>query len=121
MRGEALYLRDIAGNARRLASFLENHDRESLLADGFLQSAVLYQLLVIGEAAAKVTPAFRESPPSIPWSKVVALRNIAVPAYFSVDLDTVWVTATEAAPQLGIEIESILAKEYPDPEPGQPS
>lgn len=41
--------------------------------------------MIIGEAAARLPKEFRDCHPEIPWVDIVAFRNIAVHAYFSVD------------------------------------
>ncbi|MXX39698.1 MAG: DUF86 domain-containing protein, partial [Gemmatimonadetes bacterium] len=48
---------------------------------------------------------------------IIAFRNIAVHAYFSVEWPIVWVTATQEAPELRSKIAHILAEEYSDEEP----
>jgi hypothetical protein len=55
---------------------------------------------VIGEAAARLTTAFGEAHPVVEWRDVVGFRNIAVHAYFAVNWEIVWVTATEDVPML---------------------
>jgi uncharacterized protein with HEPN domain len=38
--------------------------------------------------------------PSVPWTQIVRMRNRLVHAYFDVDADIVWRTATEEVPAL---------------------
>jgi uncharacterized protein with HEPN domain len=114
MRREVLYLRDIVEAADATARFLEGVDRDSFCGDELRQSAVLQKLTVIGEAAARLPTAFREEHPVVEWHDVVGFRNIAVHAYFAVNWEIVWVTATEDVPMLRDAILRILAKEYAD-------
>jgi uncharacterized protein with HEPN domain len=51
--------------------------------------AVLYNLVVIGEAAAQISEETRAIAPEIPWTKVVGLRNLIAHEYFRVDLDVI--------------------------------
>ena len=82
-----------------------------------MQSAVLHQLYVIGEAAARVSSSLRERYSSIPWSAVRGFRNYIAHEYFSLDLYIVWQTATEDVPKLEGQIAEIIAAEFPDVNP----
>ena len=77
------------------------------------QSAVMHQLIIIGEAAASLSHEFREAHPQIVWADIVGFRNLAVHAYFSVSWPIVWVTATEDVPSLAEKVAVTLANEYP--------
>ncbi len=51
--------------------------------------AVLYNLVVIGEAAAQISDETRARAPEIPWPKVVGLRNLIAHEYFRIDLEII--------------------------------
>jgi uncharacterized protein with HEPN domain len=57
---------------------------------------------------------FREEHPVVEWRDVVGFRNIAVHAYFAVNWEIVWVTATEDVPMLRDAILHTVAEEYAD-------
>ena len=46
--------------------------------DELRQSGVLQKLIVIGEAAARLSTKFKEQHPEIEWADIVGFRNIAV-------------------------------------------
>jgi uncharacterized protein with HEPN domain len=50
---------------------------------------VLYNLVVIGEAAGQIGSETRDAEPDIEWTKVVALRNLIAHEYFRVDLEII--------------------------------
>jgi len=114
LRSDALYLTDIAEAAEAVAEFIAGLKRETFVGNKMARSAVLQQLTVIGEAAARLSREFTEEHPDVEWADIVAFRNIAVHAYFSVDWGTVWVAATEDAPALREKVVAILKAEYPD-------
>jgi uncharacterized protein with HEPN domain len=114
MRREELYLADIIEAADAISSFLQGTERADFLGNDLVRSAVLQKLLIIGEAAARLPKDFRGSYAGIPWSDIVAFRNIAVHAYFSVDWGIVWVAATKDVPELRHMVAEILASEYPE-------
>jgi uncharacterized protein with HEPN domain len=109
MRRNCLYLDDIVEAAEAISDFLVNVTEENFLDSDLLQSAVLQKLTIIGEAAARLSPEFKDSASHIPWSDIVAFRNIAVHAYFSVQWPIVWVAATEEAPLLKTQVLALLS------------
>ena len=75
---------------RRLQDILEAIDTiesygvasyEEFLADGKTQDAILYNLIIIGEAANQVTDDFQDQYHLVPWSSMIGTRNIIVHGY----------------------------------------
>lgn len=85
--------------------------RNPSIGDELRQSAVLQKLIVIGEAAARLPIEFKDQHPEIEWLDIVAFRNIAVHAYFSVAWSIVWITAIEDVPRLRRRIAKLLQQE----------
>jgi uncharacterized protein with HEPN domain len=109
MRSEKLYLSDIVEAADAIERFVTGVSREDFLKDEMRQSAVLHKFVVIGEAASRLSQSLRTRYPDIPWKRAIGLRNISAHAYFSVKLDTIWVTATQDIPPLRTQVAAILA------------
>ncbi len=114
MRRESLYLQDIREACDRVQSFSAGMDAAAFLASELHQAAILQKLTVIGAAAARLSQAFRDAHPQIEWRDVVAFRNIAVHAYFAVQWDIVWATATDDVPMLRRQVLEILQMENLD-------
>lgn len=109
MRSERLYLSDIVEAVDAIQRFLlDVPGEESFYADELRQSAILQKLVVIGEAAARLSPEFKAQHAEIEWADIVAFRNIAVHAYFSIAWEIVWVTATEDAPRIRRQVAALL-------------
>ena len=115
MRRENLFLTDIVEAAGAIRGFIAEIDKATFADDDLVRSAVLYKLTVIGEAAARVPPEIRSSYPEIPWSDIVAFRNIVVHAYFAIDWAIVWTAATEDVPMLKSQID-LIVQSAPDDE-----
>ena len=111
MRREHLYLQDILDACDMLQTFLEEMDFATFLASELHKAAALQKLTVIGEAAARLSLAFRETHPQIEWRDIIAFRNIAVHAYFAVQWDIVWATATDDVPVLRRQVLEMLRAE----------
>lgn len=107
-RSERLYLGDIVDAARAIGEYVAGVAAAEFVVNDILRRAVLQRLTEIGEAASHVSPALRARHPSIPWSDIVAFRNIAVHAYFAVDWDLVWDAATFDAPELAARVGAVL-------------
>jgi len=117
LRPDRLYLTDMEEAAGAIGRFVGPVDESEFLGDEILQSAVLQKLIVFGEAAARVSGDIKERYSHLEWKDIVAFRNIAVHAYFSIDWSIVWKTAIEEIPTLQSEVRLILATEFP-PEVG---
>jgi uncharacterized protein with HEPN domain len=85
---------DILAAAARIERFLAGTTMESFPDDEKTRSAVLHELLVIGEASKRLSLAFRDANPSIPWRQMAGMRDKLIHAYDAVDVEEVWRTAT---------------------------
>jgi len=91
---------DILAAAARIERFLAGTTQESFPDDEKTRSAVLHELLVIGEASKRLSVAFRDANPSIPWRQMAGMRDKLIHAYDAVDVEEVWRTATVDVPAL---------------------
>lgn len=67
MRTEALYLTDMVEAADAIARFLVGVDRETFFKDEMRWSAVIQKLIVIGEAASRLSTALKNRHAHIEW------------------------------------------------------
>jgi len=89
------YLDHIFQAACRARQYVEQHDRQMFLADERTQQAVILNLVIIGEAAARLIANhldFVEQHDEIPWQRMRGMRNRLAHGYFDIDLDMVWKT-----------------------------
>jgi uncharacterized protein with HEPN domain len=56
-----------------------------ILGDPAVLDAVLYRLMIIGEAVKHVDAAVLAREPSVPWSQVARLRDFVTHRYFRID------------------------------------
>ena len=80
--------------------FTKRRSRADLDTDTMLMFELVRAIEVMGEAASKVSDATRAKMPGVPWREIVGMRNRVVHAYFDIDRDILWTTATAALPPL---------------------
>lgn len=83
-RDEGILL-DIARAARAVLAFVEGLRKEEFLEDYKTQSAVLYQLIVMGEAVKRLSAALRLRHSEIPWALIAGMRDHLIHGYDVVD------------------------------------
>ncbi|NOX56964.1 MAG: DUF86 domain-containing protein [Planctomycetes bacterium] len=108
MAKDEVTLLDIAKAARLVIDFTRGMDRERFLNDVKTQSAVLYQLLVIGEAVKRLSRDFRDKQADIPWTLIAGMRDHLIHGYDVVDWNEVWKTALCDVPELLTRITPLL-------------
>lgn len=89
-------------------NFVAPHTREEFDQDRRLQFAVVRCIEIVGEAASRVSVEFRNAHEEIPWARIVSTRNRLIHAYFEIDMEVVWRTATQELPSLAERLTHIL-------------
>ena len=108
MRRDKLYLADMVEACDDIAEFVREHNVESFTENKAVRGAVLQKLIVIGEAAARLSPELKSRWREIEWAEIAGLRNRVVHGYFSVEWPIIWVAATEEVPALRQQVARIL-------------
>ena len=108
MRSDETLLLDIRLASRRIVTFMGGISREDFRANALVQSAVLRELTVIGEAVRVLSQDMRTRLSGVDWPGIRAMRNALVHEYFAVDLDVVWETVKEDIPHLIRQIEALI-------------
>ena len=91
----------------KVADFVLGSDLKSFLVDQKTQSAVIMQLIVIGELSKKL-PEDLKAKIDLPWKLMAGFRDLAVHEYFELDLRQVWDTANRDVPAVREKLESFL-------------
>ena len=94
--------------AESAINFVTGRHRADLDSDQMLLFALVRAIEVLGEAAARISATTREAAAEIPWNLVVSMRNRLVHAYFDVDNEVVWKTATQELPALLPTLRALL-------------
>lgn len=112
MQRDAATLLDIVQAAQLIIEFLQGIDRVAFEPDLKTQSAVLHQLMVMGEAVKRLSCELRERYPEIPWTLIAGMRDRLIHGYDVVDRDEVWKTATVDVPDLLLLVEPLVVDSH---------
>ena len=99
-RDWSLRVRDILDAVDRIGRYTAGMTQAQFARDEKTAEAVCFALVIIGEAASRVSEEDQARAPEVPWRKMRGMRNIAVHEYFGLDAETLWITATQDVPAL---------------------
>ncbi len=104
-------LLDLDNAARKVLAFAQGKNRDELSDDVKSQSAMLYQLIVMGEATKRLSTEFRSQHPEISWKTIAGMRDIVAHQYDGVNLETLWDVVQYDIPELLVLLEPLLPPE----------
>ncbi len=93
-------LLDMSLAAADALAFTEGLDAAAFAESRLHRNAVIRSLEIIGEAAGKISPAFRNAHPEIPWREITGMRHRLIHGYGEVRLDVVWAVVQDRLPSL---------------------
>ena len=109
MRAEdEVRIRHMIEAAESIAEFVAGRERSELDTNRMLLFAVVRAIEILGEAASKVSEDERVASGGIPWKAIVGMRNRLIHAYFDVNAQLVWESATVEIPAILPQLRSLL-------------
>ncbi len=105
---ETVYLRHILDAIDRVETYLQGIEEHAFAKNFLVQDGVIRQIEIMGEATKHLSKTFRLRYDHVPWDDIAGMRDKLIHGYFGVDIDEVWLAATEDIPKLKTEIEKIL-------------
>ena len=82
-------------------------NREMLYTEDNVTKVLMYDLIVLGEAANNISVAFAKAHPEIEWADVAGLRHKLVHDYAGVNFDILWNVVSKDIPALLLKIKAI--------------
>lgn len=107
-RDDTVYLQHVRDAISKVKFYLAGFDEEGFRAQSLVQDGVIRQLEIIGEAVKRLSTTTRGLAPEIPWSAIAGMRDKLIHDYFGVNLEEVWLTATDDLPNLEVAVNNIL-------------
>ena len=102
-----LHIRDAI---ERIQKATENASYLDLSHNDVLLRAVVYDVMVIGEATKNVPEDLKTNYSNIPWKDVSGTRDKLVHDYFDIDADIIWNIISQELPKLKIAINDYISK-----------
>jgi uncharacterized protein with HEPN domain len=99
---------DILQAAQRIQQSIVGVDRSQLEANAEKLAAILYWIVIIGEATKRISMAFRDQHPDVPWREMAGMRDRVAHGYDRVDFDLVWDTVQVKIPLLIAQLQPLL-------------
>lgn len=95
--------------ARKVIAYAQDTTRETLPAVPMRLDAVLYEIVVMGEAARRLSDEIRAAHPEVPWRDIIGMRSVVTHGYDQIDDDELWQVIERDLPELMRKLEAILA------------
>ena len=108
MRDTSERLRDIQEAITRITKYTDA-GRQSFDQNDLVQTWVVHNLEIIGEASRSIPQEYKDKHPTIEWARISRMRNVLIHIYFGVDMDIVWEVVERDLPILKTQIDVILA------------
>lgn len=112
-RRAMVYLSHMLEAAKLATDYVATKTASEFMADKRTQHAVIFNLMVLGEAATKLAekhPDLMARSPEIAWNAMRGMRNHLVHGYFAINLDIVWNVIQTELPRLIGQLERAQAQ-----------
>lgn len=100
MQRDLQFLLDMLQSAELVLTYTAQCSKDEFIENVQLQDSVIRRLLVIAEAARRVSETTRQALPQIAWQEINGMRNRLVHEYDAVNLNIVWDVVQSEIPSL---------------------
>jgi uncharacterized protein with HEPN domain len=104
---DKITLRQMLDYSREAVNLMQGRNESALDDDRLLFLAATRLLMIVGEAATRLSRECRVELPQISWRQIIGLRHILVHGYDILDNPTLWTILTRDVPQLVVELERL--------------
>lgn len=96
--------------AAHIIDEVARHGQAAFMESHILQSAVLYNFLVIGETVGHLSDHLKQSHPEVKWRDIKSFRNLLIHGYMHTNLGIIWGIIQSDLPELQEQVRAILAE-----------
>lgn len=107
-------LLDIHNAATKILSYAAGLTLEELEGDDMRLSAVLFQILIVGEATKRLSRELRSEHPQIDWSGMAGMRDFVAHQYDGISMELLWEVIQFNLPELLLKLKPLLASAASD-------
>lgn len=109
-RSHKLFAEDILDAIEKINRYINGFSYDDFVENEMVIDAVIRNLEVIGEAAKNISEKDQKNYSTIPWKRMIGLRNIVIHGYFGIDLAIIWEIITRNLPETKPLIVEMLKK-----------
>ena len=107
-------LLDIHNAATKILSYAAGLTPEQLMADDMRLSAILFQILVVGEATKRLSRDFRSEHLGIDWSGMAGMRDFVAHQYDGISMELLWEVIQFNLPELLLKLKPLMGSTASD-------
>lgn len=100
---------DMLQAAQKILEYACGTTRHTLATVPMRLDAVLYEIVILGEAARRISQQLRERHADVPWRDIIGMRSVVTHGYDQIDDDELWQVIDRDLPELISKLETILA------------
>ena len=100
MQRDLQFLLDMLQSAELIVTYTAQCSKAEFVGNVQLQDSVIRRLLVIAEAARRVSEPTRQNLPNVSWQEINGMRNRLVHEYDDLNLNIVWDVVQNEIPML---------------------
>lgn len=94
----------------KIEEYTQGITYELFRTDSMRLHATIYNIQIIGEASYKLTTAFKQAHPQLPWALMEKMRHILVHDYYRIMPEAVWDVVTDDIPSIKPTLAAILTE-----------
>ena len=100
---------------QRIVELSKDLDRAQLRKHENVTEMILFNLMVLGEAANNITREFAAKNPDVDWKGLSGVRHKIVHDYADIDFDTIWDILQNDLPEQYEKVKAVAATLPPEP------
>ena len=89
-KNNSVFIKHILDSINAVENFSKNISKQEFGGNRLVQSAVVREIEIIGEAVKNLSEEFKNKNKEIPWKEIICTRDKMIHHYFGVDLDILW-------------------------------
>jgi uncharacterized protein with HEPN domain len=86
----SVFINHILDSINAIEDFSKGISQGELKTNRLIQSAIVREIEIIGEAVKNISESFKTNHAEIPWREIVGTRDKMIHHYFGIDLTILW-------------------------------
>ena len=107
-RDNDFLLMDMLDAAEKIQRYTLDMDYDAFIENELVIDAVARNFEIIGEAANRVDPDFKDEHSQIEWVRITGFRNRIIHEYFGIDYEIMWTIIEDNIGDLIEELEALI-------------